>query len=218
LIDKIINSIQLIEFYKKGYFPMAENAITNKINFYKPEKRFIIPIKNFHIPKKLFSEYKKTKYNFLINKKFSEVINHCAKKRVQDNDTWINKTIINSYIQLFNYGFAKSIECYENEKLVGGLYGVHLGGCFFGESMFSIKKNTSKLALLFLVSILKKENFFLLDSQFFNKHLLQFGAYEITDTKYQEILKSSVNKKCCFPSYLNFQKSISVLQLTNHKS
>ena len=197
---------------------MAENAITEEINFYKPEKRFIIPIKNFHIPKKLFLEYKKKKYNFLINNNFNKVINHCAEKRIQDNDTWINKTIINTYTQLFNYGFAKSIECYENEKLVGGLYGVHLGACFFGESMFSIKKNTSKLALLFLVSILKKENFFLLDSQFFNKHLLQFGAYEITDTIYQEILKSNINKKCFFPSYFDIQKSISVLQSTNHKS
>jgi leucyl/phenylalanyl-tRNA--protein transferase len=197
---------------------MAENAITEEINFYKPEKRFIIPIKNFHIPRKLLSEYKKNKYKFLINQNFSKVINHCAEKRMQDNDTWINQTIINSYKQLFNYGFAKSIECYENEKLVGGLYGIHIGACFFGESMFSIKKNTSKLALLFLVSILKKENFFLLDSQFFNKHLLQFGAYEITNEKYQKILKSNIDKKCYFPSFFNIQKSISVLQFTNHKS
>ena len=102
--------------------------------------------------------------------------------------------------------------------MVGGLYGLHIGGCFFGESMFSSSSNVSKLCLLFLISILLKENFNLLDSQFYNLHLLQFGAYEISDFKYQEKLKSSINKKCVFLGNYSHQESISILHSISHKS
>ena len=103
----------------------------------------------------------------------------CKKVKRKDNDTWINQIIVNTFKELHNIGKCHSVECYENEELIGGLYGLHLGSCFFGESMFSLKANTSKFCLMYLLAILKKNKFTLLDSQFFNPHLVQFGAYEI---------------------------------------
>jgi len=197
---------------------MAKNATSEEISFYRPEKRFIIPINEFHIPKKLLSEFKKGEYSFKINSQFSSVIENCALPRRNSNETWINKIIQDTYIKLNKEGFAKSIECYLQKKLVAGLYGINIGGCFFGESMFSHIPNTSKLCLLFLISILIKKNFYLLDSQFYNQHLLQFGAYEISDEKYQILLKEGRNRKCFFPKFFNFQKSVLILQSLSHKS
>ena len=197
---------------------MAENATSEKINFFKPEKRFIIPINSFHIPKKLFSQFKKEKYQFNINSDFSSVIENCSNIRRKDSETWINQIIIDTYTKLYKEGFAKSIECFYKKKLVGGLYGIHIGSCFFGESMFSFLSDTSKHCLLFLISILKYHKFHLLDSQFYNTHLIQFGAYEISDQKYQLQLTSGINKTCIFPKSFDFQKSISTLQSLSHKS
>ena len=197
---------------------MAENAMSNEISFYKPEKRFIIPIETFHVPKKLLREFKKKKYQFSINYKFSEVIENCARVKRTPNETWINQTIINTFIELNHEGYAKSIECYEENKLVGGLYGLHIGACFFGESMFSFAPNISKLCLLFLISILLKQKFILLDSQFYNPHLLQFGAYEISNFDYQEKLKNGIKKKNVFLENYTNQESISTLHSISHKS
>ncbi len=218
MIYKILDIKSLLEFYKKGFFPMGENSYSDNITFYKPKKRFIIPIKSFHIPKRLFKEFKKEKFELSINSNFISVIEHCAKPRKNEGQTWINKIITNTYIQLFKEGYAKSIECYHEKELVGGLYGIHIGGCFFGESMFSKKNNSSKHCLLFLISILQNNNFILLDSQFYNHHLLQFGAKEIDDREYQKILQKGINKSCIFPKTFNIDKSIYILQLLSHKS
>ena len=215
---KTIPTDKLISFYKKGFFPMAKNATSDEIDFIKPEKRFIIPIENFHIPKKLFIEFKKKKYNYSINANFSSVINQCSKPRIKDTETWINKIIQETYNNLFIKGFAKSIECFHEKKLIAGLYGIHIGTCFFGESMFSNVSNTSKFCLLLLISILKSNNFTLLDSQFYNPHLLQFGAYEITDREYQIKLKNGISNNSDFPNKFDIQKSISILQLISQRS
>ena len=196
---------------------MAENARKEEISFYKPKTRFIIPIKSFHIPKKLFSEFKKQTYHFAINYDLYAVINNCSKAR-KNSETWINSIIKDTYFELYKEGYVKSIECYDGDKLIGGLYGVHIGSCFFGESMFNLIKNTSKLCLLFLISILKYRNFTLLDSQYYNRHLLQFGGFEIQDNEYQEILKKGLEKKCFFPKHFNIQESFSILQSINHIS
>ena len=213
-----LNSKEIIELYKKGYFPMAESALTKKINFYKPKKRFILPIYSFHIPKKLLSEFNKNKYTFIINSEFSSVIKNCSLPRKNNPETWINEIIQDIYIRLNKEGFAKSIECYHQDKLVGGLYGLHIGGCFFGESMFSFSSNSSKLCLLYLISILIQNKFHLLDSQFYNPHLLQFGAHEISDIKYQRKLKEGLDKNCIFPDFFNYEESLSTLQSLSHKS
>ena len=197
---------------------MAENERSEKIYFCKPEKRFIIPINSFHTPKKLFSEFKKEKYQFTINSNFASVIKNCAKSRKRNRETWINQIIQDTYIELYKEGLAKSIECFHKKKLVGGLYGLHIGACFFGESMFNFFSDTSKLCLLFLISILKNQNFHLLDSQLYNTHLLQFGAYEISNQEFQEQLVIGVNKNRIFPKSFPYQKSISILQSLSHKS
>ena len=113
---------------------------------------------------------------------------------------------------------AHSIECYDQNKLIGGLYGVHIGGCFFGESMFSELSNTSKFCLLYLIAILKKNSFSILDSQFYNEHLIQFGAFEIKNKIYLEKLKVSIDKDRTFTFIENFQEVLSLLQPSNHKS
>ena len=209
---------KIIEFYKKGFFPMAKNLKSNELNFYRPYKRLIIPINNFHVPKKLFREFKKNKYKFKINNNFKKVINLCQNIKRKDKETWINDIIANTYFNLFKYNKCHSIECYESNQLIGGLYGVHLGSCFFGESMFSLKNNVSKLCLLYLIAILKKNYFSLLDSQFYNKHLIQFGAYEISNKRYLSFLKKGLEKNTNFNNIENFQEVLSIIQSINHKS
>ena len=190
---------------------MADSVTTNEIKFYKPIKRLVIPINEFHLPKKLFRKFKKNIYTFTLNKNFEEVINHCASPRKNNKDTWINTVIKNSYIELNKLSIAHSIECWEDQELVGGLYGVHIGSCFFGESMFSKISNASKLCLIYLILILIKNKFILLDSQFYNSHLLQFGAYEIPDLVYQKELKKGLAKKTQFIDNFNFQESLIIL-------
>ena len=217
-MNKIIDLNKLVEFYKKGFFPMAGSSYDQKVSFYKPLKRFVIPIKNFHIPKKLFSIFKNNKYEFRINYNFETIINLCQKVRRKNQDTWINDIIINTYIKLHKANKSHSVECYEKNKIIGGLYGVHLGSCFFGESMFSLKNNTSKMCLLYLIAILKKNNFQLLDSQFYNPHLIQFGALEISSEEYDLILKKGLKNKAVFKEIFDFQEILSTLQSTSHKS
>ena len=125
---------------------------------------------------------------------------------------FVHSTNQNLYIELNKLDYAHSVECWHQNKLIGGLYGVHIGGCFFGESMFNKITDTSKLCLLFLISILIKNNFELLDSQFYNPHLIQFGAFEISDDEYQSRLKKSLTKKCVFINNINYSDSISILQ------
>ena len=197
---------------------MAENAESEVVNLYQPKKRFIIPIDNFHVPKKLFKLFKRNTYTFKINNNFENVIAKCQLANRKDNGTWINSIILDSYLNLYYENMAHSIECYDQNKLIGGLYGVHIGGCFFGESMFSELSNTSKFCLLYLIAILKKNSFSILDSQFYNEHLIQFGAFEIKNKIYLEKLKVSIDKDRTFTFIESFQEVLSLLQPSNHKS
>ena len=197
---------------------MAENAESEIVNLYQPKKRFIIPIDNFHVPKKLFKLFKRNTYTFKINNNFENVISKCQLANRKDNGTWINSIILDSYLNLHYEKMAHSVECYDQNKLIGGLYGVHIGGCFFGESMFSELSNTSKFCLLYLIAILKKNSFSILDSQFYNEHLIQFGAFEIKNKIYLEKLKVSIDKDRTFTFIESFQEVLSLLQPSNHKS
>tara|TARA_B100000575_G_scaffold264244_1_gene239952 strand:- start:373 stop:966 length:594 start_codon:yes stop_codon:yes gene_type:complete len=197
---------------------MADSKYSEDIKFYKPKLRFIIPISNFRYPKKLFNDFKKTKYSFKVDYNFPKVIELCKDIKRKESDTWINNIILNTFVELHKVGKCHSIECYEDEKLIGGLYGLHLGSCFFGESMFSLKNNTSKFCLLYLLAILKKNKFSVLDSQFFNPHLVQFGAYEIDNDIYEKQLKESLKKQSLFQDIENFQEVLSFIQSTNHRS
>ena len=197
---------------------MADNAESEVINLYQPKKRFLIPIDNFHVPKKLFKLFKKNNYTFKINNNFEKVISKCQLVIRKDNGTWINNIILNSYLRLHYEKMAHSVECYDQNQLIGGLYGVHIGGCFFGESMFSELSNTSKFCLLYLIAILKKNLFSMLDSQFYNEHLIQFGAFEIENKIYLEKLTTSLYDNRVFTSIENFQEVLSLLQPNSHKS
>ena len=197
---------------------MADNASSEIINLYQPKKRFIIPIDNFHVPKKLFKLFKKNNYTLKINNNFENIISKCQLANRKDNGTWINNIILDSFINLHNEKIAHSVECYDRNRLIGGLYGVHIGGCFFGESMFSELSNTSKFCLLYLIAILKKNSFSLLDSQFYNEHLIQFGAFEVDNKIYLEKLTASIDDNRDFTSIENFQEVLSLLQPNSHKS
>ena len=197
---------------------MADDADSEVINLYQPKKRFLIPINNFHVPKKLFKLFKKNTFTFKINNNFESVISKCQLANRKDNGTWINSIILDSYLNLHYEKMAHSVECYDRNRLIAGLYGVHIGGCFFGESMFSELSNTSKFCLLYLIAILKKNSFSILDSQFYNEHLIQFGAFEIKNKIYLEKLTASINDNRVFTSIENFQEVLSLLQPNNHKS
>ena len=184
----IIDPDILLEAYRIGYFPMAEPE-TGKIYWYSPDPRAIFNLNNFHIPKSLQKKLKANIFKFEINKNFNTVIKSCANR----NETWISKDIIESYIHLNKIGFAHSFETYYKDELAGGLYGVAIGGAFFGESMFHNVTDASKAALVFLVNTLKKCGYILLDTQYITPHLQKFGAYEIPKNEYLKLLNAALS-------------------------
>jgi len=193
-----LNEEIILKGYSLGIFPMSESFDDPKIYWINPKKRGVIPIKDFKISKNLKKEIKKKKFKITINKSFNEVITNCAKKTKNRPKTWINKKIIVSYSNLHKIGHAHSIEAWFQNKLVGGLYGVSLGSAFFGESMFSIMSNASKICLVYLIANLKLKGFTLLDTQFINPYLKKLGAIEISRKKYLEILGNSLKKNIDF--------------------
>ena len=193
----------IIRGYKEGIFPMSESSDDPFIFWVSPEKRGIIEVDEFIVPKSLKKFIRKKKYSVKVNTNFSKVIKLCAKITKKREETWINNQIIENYIKLHTEGFASSFECYYNDELVGGLYGVKIGRIFFGESMFSIKDNASKVALVHLVAYLKQGQFKFIDTQFITSHLRQFGAKEVPKNKYINILKRNINQKKNIPLKLN---------------
>jgi len=190
---KIIDPQFLCAAYCNGYFPMADPN-TGEINWYSPDPRTIFDLNEFHIPRSLKLTLKKKEYEIRINKKFEEVMRACAERE----ETWISETIIQSYIQLHQLGFAHSVETWKDGKLAGGLYGVAIRGAFFGESMFSRLRDASKIALVNLVMRLKERGFTLLDTQYLTSHLEKFGAREIPRNEYLIQLEESLTKSCSF--------------------
>lgn len=190
----IIPSNLLLAAYTTGYFPMADPE-DNKIYWYSPDPRAIIPLEDFKISRSLKQVIKKNIYVIKINTRFEDVINACADRK----ETWISDEIIGSYINLYKLGYAHSVESWYNDELVGGLYGVAVGSAFFGESMFSRMKNASKVALNALVNILKNNGYLLLDVQYITPHLRQFGAIEIPKENYLKILGNALKKANKFP-------------------
>lgn len=183
----------LLKCYKAGVFPMANSRDDKEIFFVDPEKRGIIPLNGLHISKSLKKFIKKMDYKITINKAFNEVIKKCAEPSYSRGETWISHDIERMYCELHYYGNAHSIEVWESNNLVGGVYGLAIGGAFFGESMFSEEKNASKVALVKLVEQLAMKNFILLDTQFLTKHLQSMGGIEIQRKEYHELLNNALN-------------------------
>ena len=183
----------LLAAYATGYFPMADPSDGN-IRWYSPDPRAIISLDTFKISRSLHQTIKKKLFSIRINTTFEQVIRSCAKRE----ETWISEEIIQSYLELFRLGYAHSVESWKEEKLVGGLYGVALGGAFFGESMFSTTRDASKVSLVSLVGRMKIRGFTLLDTQFLTPHIATLGASEIPRREYLLILNSAISKKVSF--------------------
>ena len=194
-----INSV--IEAYKQGMFPMAETYSSKEIYWIEPKKRGVFLFNNIKIPKKFKKFLKKNNFQIAIDNNFEQVINNCAKLNSNRKDTWINSTIKKIYIDMYNNGLAHSVECYLNKELVGGLYGIKIGRIFFGESMFSFVSNASKVTLIHLLERLKIGGFKILDTQFINEHLKQFGAIEVSNKEFKSIIEKNINKKANFYFY-----------------
>ncbi len=186
----------LLNAYAQGYFPMARSRTSETVEWFYPEARGIIPLDTFHTPKSLIKIARKCPYRISMDEDFRSVITACADTpRGEDKDTWINDSIIDAYCELHRLGFAHSVEVWQGKTLVGGLYGAALRRAFFGESMFSTAPNASKLALVHLVDWLREQHYTLLDTQYVNEHLLQFGVQEIARNDYLKLLASALGEE-----------------------
>lgn len=184
--------------YMQGVFPMAESADDLHYNFYRPDMRGQLSILDLHIPKKLLKTLKSQPYQIKINTDFEGVIDGCAAVSKGRNSTWINTPIKECFIELHNLGYAHSVEAWQDDKLVGGLYGLAIGAVFCGESMFSRATDASKIALVHLCARLQKGGFTILDTQYINDHLQQFGVYELPQKEYEKIIKTEMPKQTDF--------------------
>jgi leucyl/phenylalanyl-tRNA---protein transferase len=183
----------LLAAYAGGYFPMAESKKDDALYWFSPEERGVIPLESFNIPRGLARFMKDHPFTLRVDTCFREVITACAEITAKRDDTWINTRIINLYTELHSMGYAHSIETWREGKLVGGLYGVSLGGAFFGESMFSREAEASKVALVTLVEILREAGYRLLDTQYVNPHLTQFGCIAMNKRTYKRNLEKALN-------------------------
>lgn len=185
----------LIDCYRRGVFPMSDNREDDFFYLVEPKLRGVLPLDSFHVSRSMQKFLRKTPLKVTVNTDFQSVIQACALER---DNTWISLGIEGLYTLLHWRGEAHSVEVWEDDVLVGGLYGVTQGGTFFGESMFSRRSNASKLALIHLVERLKERGFVLLDTQFLTAHLASLGAIEISQAEYLEKLKLALEIEACF--------------------
>lgn len=192
----------LLHAYAQGIFPMAETAQSSEIYWVDPERRGIIPLDKFHIPRKLARKIRQQPFDVKINTAFDQVIAGCATTNAaqQREETWINPKITKLYGELYQAEWVHTVECWQGDHLVGGLYGVSIGGAFCGESMFHTVTDASKVALVYLVGRLKAGGYSLLDTQFITPHLSQFGAQEIPRDTYKKLLENALQTEGDFYS------------------
>ena len=183
----------LVRAYCAGVFPMADSR-HGDIHWYAPDPRAIIPLDSFHVPRSLRRTIMRGIFSVRINTAFSEVMRACAAR----DETWISAEIIDAYTEMHRLGLAHSVETWRDDELVGGLYGVALGGAFFGESMFSHASDASKVALVALVERLRARGFVLLDTQYLTPHLARFGTIEIPRREYMARLAAALDRDCRF--------------------
>lgn len=179
----------LLRAYSIGVFPMSDSRDAKDVFWVEPRRRAIIPLDDFRMTRSLRKTIRSGAFQVTRDTAFAAVLRHCADRE----ETWINAAIEASFNHLHRLGHAHSIECWEGKHLVGGLYGVKLGGAFFGESMFSLRSDASKVALAWLVARLKVGGFSLLDCQFMTEHLRSLGAIEIPQTDYVSVLGSALS-------------------------
>lgn len=191
--DNIVLSPELLlRAYTIGVFPMAQSRDATEISWIDPRSRGILPLNGVHVPRSLKKTLRKNKYIIRCNTAFADVVEECARRTRGRQETWINDQIEHAVNELHHMGFAFSIESWDDEGLAGGLYGIALGGVFFGESMFSRRTDASKVALMHLVARLRFGRFKMLDTQFITDHLTRFGAIEIPARDFQQKLDSAL--------------------------
>ena len=183
----------MMRAYRAGLFPMAETRHGHRLYWLDPERRGVLPLDGFHAPRRLMRTVRSGAYRVTADQDFSGVIAGCASAAPGREDTWINAEIENLFRELHLQGHAHSVESWHEGALVGGLYGIAIGGAFFGESMFSIARDASKVALVHLVARLKLGGFTLLDTQFLTGHLAQFGTHELPRAAYKALLAQAVD-------------------------
>ena len=193
----------LIKAYMVGIFPMAESADDPSLFWVEPEQRGIIPLDGLHVSRRLARTIRSNKFEIHVDRNFDAVIDACAASAAGRDSTWINNRIRKLYRALFDRRQCHTVEAWRDGRLVGGLYGVKIGGAFFGESMFHFERDASKVALAHLVARLKVGGFKLLDAQFVTDHLASMGAAEVSRVEYQNLLANAVAATAqfyCWPS------------------
>ncbi len=182
----------LLRAYSIGLFPMADSADDPEIFWVEPEIRGVLPLDGFHVSRSLAKTIRRAPFDITFNEDFESVMAGCAASAPDRPTTWINSTILSLYTTLHHMGHAHSVEAWEGDVLVGGLYGVSLGGAFFGESMFSRRTDASKICLVHLVERLKERGYRLLDTQFTTEHLKTFGAIDVPKAEYELMLANAM--------------------------
>ena len=193
-----INPEELLLAYRLGIFPMAESRNAKDVLWVRPHERCILPLDRFHVPRRLAETIKSDRYKVTFNAAFGEVIRGCAESKPDRRDTWINPPIVDVFTMLHARGLAHSVEVWFGEELVGGLYGLSLASAFFAESKFSRMRDASKVALVHLAARLKAGGYTLLDAQFPNPHLDQFGAAVVTEERFQGLLAQALSREADF--------------------
>jgi len=182
----------LLKAYACGIFPMAESADDPALYWIEPERRGIIPLDRFHVPSRLARTVRSDRFTVAVDRDFDAVVDGCSQPMAGRSRTWINARIRNLYRRLYQRGDCHTVEVYQENALVGGLYGVSLGRAFFGESMFHRARDASKVALVHLVARLKAGRYRLLDAQFVTEHLRTFGAIEVSRPAYHKLLDAAL--------------------------
>lgn len=188
----------LLRAYASGVFPMAEDADDPEVFWIRPETRGLIPLDSFHVPKSLRKTIRRGIFEIRVDSDFDGVIDGCARSAPGRERTWINAPIRQAYRDLFAHGHCHTVEAWHDGALVGGLYGVTLGRAFFGESMFSLLPDASKVCLAFLVERLVDRGFTLLDTQFTTGHLKRFGAVDVPRKQYERMLEQALQDQAQF--------------------
>lgn len=204
----------LLRAYAAGVFPMAESATAESLFWVDPKKRGVLPLDALRVSASLRKLIRQRRFRVTVDAHFAEVIDGCAARE----ETWINVEIRELFLTLHRLGYAHSIEVHDAEGLAGGLYGVRLGAAFFGESMFSVRPNASKVALVHLVARLRAGGFTLLDTQFVTDHLARLGAIEVTREAYHRMLDAALERTAYFRALSVDASPDEVLQLSTQRS
>jgi len=208
----------LIDCYRRGVFPMADARHDRRVFLVDPARRGVIPLDGLHVSRRLARTVRSDRFEVRVDKAFSAVVAACAAPRIGRMETWINEPIQAMCDALFDRGVAHSVEAWRDGRLVGGLYGLELGGAFFGESMFSLERDASKVALVHLVARLKAGGFRLLDTQFLTEHLAGLGAEEISRAEYATRLADALKTRADFGRMDRYAGGAAAMQVISQAS